>query len=105
LRRLLVEAGEQFDYVLIDAPPLAESGEALRVASAVDAVVLVLRLGKTPLPDLETALDLLARAQQQPDGLLLVGGRVSAPSGDQAVAVGGVERVREPAPLRQSAGA
>jgi Mrp family chromosome partitioning ATPase len=103
LRQLLVAARDRFDYVLIDAPPLAESGEALRVASVVDAVVLVLRLGRTPLTDLETALDLLARAERRPEGLLLVGGRVSAPSGDAAAIGGGVERAREPTPLRQSA--
>jgi Mrp family chromosome partitioning ATPase/capsular polysaccharide biosynthesis protein len=103
LHSVLVAARERFDYVLIDAPPLADSGEALRVASAVDAIVLVLQLGRTPLEDVDTALDLLARAQRQPEGLLLVGGRASAPSGDRAATRVSVERAREPAPLRQSA--
>jgi Mrp family chromosome partitioning ATPase len=103
LRRLLVAARYRFDYVLIDSPSLAESGEALRVAAAIDAIVLVLRPGWTPLDDIGTALDLFARAQRQPEGLLLVGGRGSAPSGGEAATRDEVARAREPTPLRQSA--
>jgi Mrp family chromosome partitioning ATPase len=76
LPEVLAAARERFDYVLIDAPPLTESGEALRVTSAVDAVVLVLRPGKTRLVDLESVLAILQRALWTPAGLLLVGGRV-----------------------------
>jgi Mrp family chromosome partitioning ATPase len=83
LPELLREARERFDYVLIDALPLAESGEALRLTPSVDAVVLVLRPGRTPLPDLHTALDLLERAQRRPHGLLLVGGRAAASPADR----------------------
>ncbi len=79
LPQVLAEARGAFDYVLLDAPPLSVSGEALQVASAVDAVVLVVRPGSTRLVDLETALDMLDRAGRRPEGLLLVGGRRSAP--------------------------
>jgi Mrp family chromosome partitioning ATPase len=74
-------------------PPLAESAEALRVASAADAVVLVLRPGRTPIQDLETALDLLVRADKLPEGMLLVGGRAAAPPLDAAAVV---RRTRRP---------
>jgi Mrp family chromosome partitioning ATPase/capsular polysaccharide biosynthesis protein len=83
---VLEQLRRHFDYVLIDAPPLAESGEALRVAGAVDAVVLVLCPGRTPMPDLETALDLLGRASKRPEGLVLVGGRATVPPPDAAAA-------------------
>ena len=86
LPKMLAQARRHFDYVLIDAPPLAESGEALRIASAVDAVVLVLRPGRTPVEDLEASLDLLARVDKRPEGLLLVGGRAVAPPADEAPA-------------------
>jgi tyrosine-protein kinase len=76
LPEVLAAARERFDYVLIDAPPLTESGEALRITSAVDAVVLVLRPGRTRLVDLESVLAILQRALWTPAGLLLVGGRV-----------------------------
>jgi Mrp family chromosome partitioning ATPase len=86
LPRLLHDAQRRFDYVLVDAPPLAESGEALRIAQAVDAVVLVLRPGKTPLPDVELALDLLERIDKRPEGIVLVGGRAGSLTGDRAAA-------------------
>lgn len=84
LPHILDEAGDRFDYVLIDAPPLGISAEALRVASAVDFVVLLLRPGRTRLHDLEVAVDLLRRADRVPHGLLVVGGRLSAPPADPA---------------------
>jgi len=75
-----------FDYVLVDAPPAAESAHVLQIAGAVDAVVLVLRPGRTRLMDVETALGTLNRAGRRPLGLVIVGGpgpaapdRASAP--------------------------
>jgi len=84
LREVLAVTGERFDYVLIDAPPLADSAEALRVSVAVDAVVLVVRPGRTRLLDLETTLDVFERVGLTPAGLLLVSGRAPAPPGDPA---------------------
>ncbi len=84
LPEILASARDRFDYVLVDAPPAAESAEALRIASAVDAVVLVVRPARTELPKLEAALDLLERAQRRPQGLLLVGGRAPAAPADRA---------------------
>ena len=86
LPKLLGQARRHFEYVVIDAPSLAESGEALRIASAVDAVVLVLRPGRTPVQDLETSLELLARVDKRPDGMLLVGGGPAVPPVGAAVA-------------------
>lgn len=73
-----------FDYVLVDAPPLAESAHALQVADAVEAVVLVLRPGRTRLTDVETALGALNRAARRPLGLVIVGGRGPTPPPDRA---------------------
>ena len=99
LPEVLAAARERFDYVLIDAPPLTESGEALRVTSAVDAIVLVLRPGQTRLADLESALAILGRALWTPAGLVLVGGRVPAPPGDPAAVGATADRPREAAAL------
>ncbi len=68
-------ARHRFDYVLVNAPPLAESGEALRVVRAVDAVVLLVQPGHTRRQDLHTAVGLLERTRGHPDGLLVLGGR------------------------------
>ena len=37
----------QFDYVLIDTPPLESVADALRIATHADGVVLVVRSGRT----------------------------------------------------------
>jgi Mrp family chromosome partitioning ATPase/capsular polysaccharide biosynthesis protein len=103
LLEVLAEARRRFDYVLIDAPPLAESGEALRVTSAVEAVVLVLRPGRTSLPDLEIALQLLERAKRRPAGMLLVGGRPSAPPAGALVGARRSAHAPGAAPVGQSA--
>jgi Mrp family chromosome partitioning ATPase len=94
LLEVLATARERFDYVLIDAPPLTESGDALRVTSDVDAVVLVLRPGKTRMVDLESVLAILEQAQWSPAGLLLVGGRAAT-----AVTIGAVAPASTTEPL------
>lgn len=64
------------DYVVVDTPPLGEVSDALLLVSEVDAVVVVARIGHTRRSDLETARDLLRRARIDPEGLVVVGGRV-----------------------------
>jgi Mrp family chromosome partitioning ATPase len=84
---VLAEAAETtFDYVLVDAPPPAESPHALQIADAVEGVLLVLRPGRTRLTDVETALGTLSRAGRRPFGLVIVGGRGPTPLPDPAPA-------------------
>jgi len=78
----LAAARAEFDYVLVDAPPLAESPDAFQLAGAVDAVVLVVRPGRTRLIDLEAGLGMLERTGGRPQGLLIVGGRAPAAPSD-----------------------
>jgi capsular exopolysaccharide synthesis family protein len=48
LRTLVADAAEQFDWVLLDTPPVAMLTDAHLVARAVDAVLFVIRAGTTP---------------------------------------------------------
>lgn len=48
-----------FDWVLVDAPPLAPLTDALALARHVDGSLLVVRAGRTPRADVEQAVDLL----------------------------------------------
>ena len=98
LPRLLAAARERFDYVLVDAPPLAETGEAVRIASGVDAAVLVVRPGTTPSTDVEAALDVLEQAQLRPNRMLLVGERAPTPSAEPAAGDPGGAFGRVPGP-------
>jgi tyrosine-protein kinase len=73
VEQLLDEARDEFAYVLLDTPPLAEVGDALKFASLADAVLLVVRLGGTKVTDLEIAGDLLERTGQHSAGCIVVG--------------------------------
>jgi capsular exopolysaccharide synthesis family protein len=47
LGQFLGVAREQFDYVLLDVPPIKCSSESLSICSQIDGVVLVIEAGKT----------------------------------------------------------
>jgi capsular polysaccharide biosynthesis protein len=66
---------EPYDLVLVFAPPIIESGQALRAAPSVDSLVLVVRARRTTADELDLALRLLARAGRRPDGVVLITGR------------------------------
>jgi Mrp family chromosome partitioning ATPase len=73
VKELLEEARDEFAYVLLDTPPLAEVSDALKFASVADAVLLVVRLGSTTVTDLEIAGDLLERTGGHTAGCIVVG--------------------------------
>ena len=61
LHALLAELARQFDWVLVDAPPLGAFPDAHLVASAADGVLLVVRAGQTPLGDVQATVKTLGR--------------------------------------------
>lgn len=61
MRRVLEEAGSRFEWVFIDTPPVAVLTDAHLLSSRVDAVLLVVESGKTPLPAIKTAIQTLGR--------------------------------------------
>ena len=61
LRELLSEQAQQFDWVVIDVPPLAACPDAGLLASLVDGVVVVIRAGRTPLAAVESTITALGR--------------------------------------------
>ena len=63
LEALLLEAREQFDYVLLDTPPLAPVFDAALLSQSVDGLILVVAAHKTPRKQLEEALNLLDPAK------------------------------------------
>ena len=66
---LLDEARELADYVLIDTAPVGAVSDALRIAPAVDDLVLVTRPGNTDRTDLQHSRELLERMGHTPSGL------------------------------------
>src|SRR4051794_30529787 len=73
LPRLVAMARGLGHYVILDSPPLGQVGDALWLARAADAVLVVARPGRTsrrPLADLRARLE---RASRRPLGFLVEG--------------------------------
>jgi Mrp family chromosome partitioning ATPase len=63
---LLSSVAEEFDYVLIDAPPPLEVSDVLPLLPMVDAIVIVARVGHTGETSARRLVDLLSRAPHAP---------------------------------------
>ena len=61
MRRVLEEAGDRFEWVIIDTPPVALLTDAHLLSSLVHAVLLVVQSGKTPLPAIKMAVEAVGR--------------------------------------------
>ncbi|MDX6585732.1 MAG: tyrosine-protein kinase [Solirubrobacterales bacterium] len=72
-RQLIEDAREIADYVIVDSPPLTDVVDALPLASYVDDVLLVVKLGKTTLSKLAQLGELLAENGIKPAGFTVVG--------------------------------
>jgi Mrp family chromosome partitioning ATPase/capsular polysaccharide biosynthesis protein len=98
--RLLEEAAELADYVVVDTAPLGEIRDSLRIALEVEYLVVVARLGNTNRRGLEQLRDLLGRNERIPDGFVLIGGEVEG--GSYYYRYGATEPAAPPAPRRLS---
>lgn len=72
-QRLIEDAKQLADFVIIDSPPLTEVIDGLGLAERADEVLLVVRLGRTQLGRIARLGELLARRGIRPDGFALVG--------------------------------
>jgi capsular exopolysaccharide synthesis family protein len=71
LPSLLDEVSQDFDLVILDAPPLLGFPEPLQMAAAVDGVIVVARAGQTSRSAVSTVLNTLARLRANVVGLVL----------------------------------
>ena len=71
LVQLLDEAALEFDFVILDAPPLLGFAEPLQMATAVDGVVIVARAGQTTKKGVASVLRTLTRLRANTVGLVL----------------------------------
>lgn len=85
MRRLLEQLGQQFDRVIVDAPPVLPVADGVKLASLVSGVLLVARIGQTTKDELVTASDRLAKASARLLGVVANGVR---PSRDHAYGYG-----------------
>ena len=71
LVQLLDEAVLEFDFVILDAPPLLGFAEPLQMATAVDGVIIVARAGQTSKKGVASVLRTLARLRANVVGVVL----------------------------------
>jgi Mrp family chromosome partitioning ATPase len=57
LDQMIAEAREQYDFVLLDTPPLVPVFDAAVLSRSVDGVIVVVAAGRTPRRLLEAALE------------------------------------------------
>ncbi len=63
LESFLEKMVPEFDYILVDTPPLAGVADALQVASMVDGALVVVQSGKTPRKMIRNSIQQLEAAQ------------------------------------------
>lgn len=71
LTRLLAEAADDFDLIVLDAPPLLGFAESLQIAALVDAIVVVALAGRTQKPALASVVGNLRRLNANVAGVVL----------------------------------
>ena len=71
VRDLLRHASPQFDFVIIDSPPVNLLADAALLGAASDAVLLVVRAGRTRIEEVQYAVDQLNAANAPLIGTLL----------------------------------
>jgi len=59
MKRIVADAVERFDWVIVDSPPVGVLADAHLVSETVDTALVVVRAGVTRFPDLKAAADTL----------------------------------------------
>jgi capsular exopolysaccharide synthesis family protein len=72
-RKLVEEAEELTDYVVIDSPPLTDVIDTLPLAQEVDTVLIVARIGTSSLKRLTSLGEILQQGGITPTGIVVVG--------------------------------
>jgi Mrp family chromosome partitioning ATPase/capsular polysaccharide biosynthesis protein len=79
--KMVRDAKEVADFVIVDSPPLLAVIDALELAREADSVLIVAHLGHTDLRRLSALGSLLAEAHIDPAGIALIG--AAAPGGTE----------------------
>jgi protein-tyrosine kinase len=61
MQRMLSDAAAQFDWVIVDAPPVGATADAGLLCHMVDGVIVVVRAGRTRHPAVLNTIDVLGR--------------------------------------------
>lgn len=101
MKTLLTALREQFDLVLVDAPPLLPVTDAAALAAHCDGALLVVRYGKTSRDLVKSSMDMLAGVGARVFGTILNMAPAPTTSSYQYYGHGPVTRqTAEPEPIR-----
>lgn len=73
LGNLISSARSQFDFVIVDSPPVLAVSDALWLSASVDGTLLVARAGRTKITDFQRTLEAMERAEHPVIGIVLDG--------------------------------
>jgi polysaccharide biosynthesis transport protein len=79
MRDVLAQLREQYDHIVVDTPPSLSVTDAVVLSPRADAVLLVIRSGKTTKQALRRARDILAQVNAKVVGVLLNAVDLSSP--------------------------
>ena len=79
MRDVLMQLREQYDHIVVDTPPSLSVTDAVVLSPRADAVVLVIRSGKTTKQALRRSRDILAQVNAKVVGVLLNAVDLSSP--------------------------
>ena len=71
IRKLLAEADQEYQSIVLDTPPINAVSDAFLVLHLAHVICLVVRTGRTPRRAILRAVELMARADVSPSGIVL----------------------------------
>lgn len=71
MKKLLCDLEEQYDYIIIDTPPVNVVADALAIVNDVDGVAVVVSQSKSTYPEITKAIDTLKFANANIIGLVM----------------------------------
>ena len=71
MKDTLSQAVEQYDYVIVDSPPVGLVSDAILLSTMTDGVIFVVRSGSTPKPAVKNAIARLEYARAKIFGIAL----------------------------------
>ena len=88
MQRLLAAAAENYDWVILDTPPIAILPDANLLASGVDRAVVVIEAGRTPYEAIQKAIDTIGPERIIGTVLNRADGASAAPYGEYSYSYG-----------------
>jgi tyrosine-protein kinase Etk/Wzc len=73
MQQLIHNCAEQYDYVVIDSPPLLPVHDARALATAADVTAFVVRQDMTSISEVREAIDICDKSGSKIDGLIFNG--------------------------------